>query len=74
MPGGKKTVPMEDSDVQEGDQVQVLREQPPGCLFPREPMNFVRRKFSMSQEILRNMNQTIKLFDRFHVHNTIKAP
>ena len=29
MPGGKKTVPMEDSDVQEGDQVQVLREQPP---------------------------------------------
>ena len=43
VPGGKKTVPMEDSDVQEGDQVQVLREQPPqawnckyrhGCLFP----------------------------------------
>ena len=29
VPGGKKTVPMEDSDVQEGDQVQVLREQPP---------------------------------------------
>ena len=26
MPGGKKTVPMEDSDVQEGDQVQVLYE------------------------------------------------
>ena len=29
MPGGKKTVPMEDSDVQEGDPVQVLREPPP---------------------------------------------
>ena len=29
MPGGKKTVPMEDSDVQEGDPVQVLREHPP---------------------------------------------
>ena len=26
VPGGKKTVPMEDSDVQEGDQVQVLCE------------------------------------------------
>ena len=33
MPGGKKTVPMEDSDVQEVDPVQVLREHlpPPKC-------------------------------------------
>ena len=32
MPEGKKTVPMEDSDVQEGDPVQVLREPlPPKC-------------------------------------------
>ena len=34
-----------------------------GCLFPREPMNFVRRKSSNSQEILRNMNKPNKLFD-----------
>ena len=27
-----------------------------GCLFPREPVNFVHRKCSNSQEIFRNMN------------------
>ena len=43
----------------------------PGCLFPRKPVNFVRRKCSNLQEIFRNMNQNVKLFDSFNVQSTI---
>ena len=42
-----------------------------GCLFPREPVNFVRRKCSNSQEIFRNMKQNVELFESFYVENTI---
>ena len=36
-----------------------------GWYFPREPTNFVRRKFLKSQEILRNMSKFSKVMDKY---------
>ena len=38
-----------------------------GWYFPREPTNFVRRKFSKSQEILKNMHQISKKLNEYCV-------
>ena len=36
-----------------------------GWYFPCEPTNFVRRKFSKSQEILKNMHKISKELDEY---------
>ena len=41
-----------------------------GRHFPREPANFVHRKFSMSQEILKNICWTIKWLEGYCVFST----
>ena len=39
----------------------------PGWYFPGEHTNFICRKFSKSQEILRNMNQILKVLHEYCV-------
>ena len=44
-----------------------------GWYFPREPTNFVRRKSSKSQEILKNMREMSKELDEYCVLSTFKC-
>ena len=46
----------------------------PGCHFPHEPVNFVHRKFSMSQElVIRDICSKIKLSECYCVDDTWKV-
>ena len=46
---------------------------PPGCLFPRKPMNFSRRKLSKSQEIILIWSKIMQKFDIFCVYSTVQV-
>ena len=44
-----------------------------GWDFPCEPTNFISRKFSKSQEILRNISKILEILDIYCVLSTFKA-
>ena len=50
-----ETLPSESSSQKIRNILSILTRNSAGWYFPREPTNFVRRKFSKSQEILKNM-------------------
>ena len=46
---------------------------PTGWYFPREPTNFVSRKFLEPQEILESKSQIIKILDGYRAYSIFKV-